>query len=230
MRKYDGQILEIGLLPDGQLTAWIECPPEAVPAAGRYLMAWACNDLEAPLATPLFAGSLSTSGFLAAPPIPQAWTPGEPLFLYGPSGRGFQIPAAARRLAVAALGNTALRLLPLLPPALEQGAAIALFCDAPITGLPSEVEIHPLSSFKEALDWTDHLALDLPLETLDELPSLLGREHPSQELSFSGQALVGAAMPCGGLADCGACALETRRGWRLACKDGPVFDLKDLIR
>jgi NAD(P)H-flavin reductase len=41
--------------------------------------------------------------------------------------------------------------------------------------------------------------------------------------------LVVAPMPCGGLAECGVCAVTTRRGWKLACKDGPVFDLGELI-
>jgi hypothetical protein len=36
-------------------------------------------------------------------------------------------------------------------------------------------------------------------------------------------------MPCAGLADCGVCAVELRRGWKLACKDGPVFDLRDIL-
>jgi hypothetical protein len=30
------------------------------------------------------------------------------------------------------------------------------------------------------------------------------------------------------MADCGVCGVKGRRGWRLACKDGPVFDLNDL--
>jgi NAD(P)H-flavin reductase len=37
-----------------------------------------------------------------------------------------------------------------------------------------------------------------------------------------------AAMPCSGLADCGVCAVPARRGYKLACKDGPVFDLDEL--
>jgi len=35
-------------------------------------------------------------------------------------------------------------------------------------------------------------------------------------------------MPCGGLGDCGLCAVDLKRGWKLACKDGPVFDLNEL--
>jgi hypothetical protein len=36
-------------------------------------------------------------------------------------------------------------------------------------------------------------------------------------------------MPCAGLAACGVCAVQTRRGWKLACVDGPVFDLKEIM-
>jgi hypothetical protein len=27
---------------------------------------------------------------------------------------------------------------------------------------------------------------------------------------------------------CGVCAVKVKRGWKMACVDGPVFDLKDL--
>jgi dihydroorotate dehydrogenase electron transfer subunit len=36
-------------------------------------------------------------------------------------------------------------------------------------------------------------------------------------------------MPCGGLGDCGVCALTSGRAWKLACQDGPVFDIHELI-
>ena len=42
------------------------------------------------------------------------------------------------------------------------------------------------------------------------------------------QALIVTPMPCGGIAECGVCAVTVRRGWKMACKDGPVFDLKEL--
>jgi NAD(P)H-flavin reductase len=40
--------------------------------------------------------------------------------------------------------------------------------------------------------------------------------------------LILAPMPCAGLAECGACAVPARSGWKLACLDGPVFDLRAL--
>jgi hypothetical protein len=42
------------------------------------------------------------------------------------------------------------------------------------------------------------------------------------------QVLITTPMPCAGLAKCGACAIASRRGWKLACEDGPVFDLNHL--
>ncbi|MPN29499.1 hypothetical protein SDC9_176952 [bioreactor metagenome] len=40
--------------------------------------------------------------------------------------------------------------------------------------------------------------------------------------------LVLSENPCSGLAACQMCALQTRTGWKHACKDGPVFRLADL--
>jgi hypothetical protein len=59
------------------------------------------------------------------------------------------------------------------------------------------------------------------------------REHVGERwqtrFRFEAQALVITPMPCGGIAECGVCAVTARRGWKLACKDGPVFDLTELI-
>ena len=41
------------------------------------------------------------------------------------------------------------------------------------------------------------------------------------------QALMESPMACGAGA-CFSCAVETRRGVRLVCKDGPCFEMKDL--
>jgi dihydroorotate dehydrogenase electron transfer subunit len=189
------------------------------------------------LATLLFASAIASEpgledaplGFLAAPSLPPLWQPGTALQLRGPLGRGFSPPGNLRRLAAAALGESAERLLALLYPALAREIAAALFSDAPPPGLPSALEVRPLSELPEALAWADFLALDLPLEALPRLRQSLGLEPSANSLPCTAQVLVTAAMPCGGLADCGACALETRRGWKLACKDGPVFDVSELL-
>jgi NAD(P)H-flavin reductase len=47
-------------------------------------------------------------------------------------------------------------------------------------------------------------------------------------LACRAEALVLTAMPCGGMAECGVCAVKTAAGWQSACKDGPVFDFASL--
>ncbi len=239
MQHYSGRVTAIELDQAGELAAWVACPPAAIPAPGRYLSAWSPEDEQAVLATALFCSAASgdqelNAGqllpykqFLAAGAIPHSWAPGMALQLRGPLGRGFSIPGSARRVALAALGKTCERLLPLARLALAQDAAVALFTDAPVSALPAAIEIHPLSSLGEAAPWTDYLALDLPgseLEQLRERLALPGGER----LTYPAQALVGVDMPCAGVGVCGACWLPARRGIRLACSDGPVFDLDDL--
>ena len=87
--------------------------------------------------------------------------------------------------------------------------------------------MRPLIDLPSAVSWADFLAIDSSLESLPELRSCLGL-RPGELSPCPGQVLVFAAMPCGGFAECGVCAVHTRQGWKLACKDGPIFDLNEL--
>jgi hypothetical protein len=226
----EGKVTEIQLKPGGR-AAWIACPPKAFPAPGQYLLAW--NET-AVLGTAVFrtavfrsAGNGAASGFQAAAPVPVSWEPGSPLKLRGPLGKSFGLPAYVKRLALIALGDTAERLLPLAEPGPGQNRDIALVSDAPLPSLPASIEIHSLKALPEVLAWADFLALDLPLEALPGLRAVLGLE-PGRNLQCPAQALILTPMPCAGLAECGACATPARRGWKLACADGPVIDLQEL--
>jgi dihydroorotate dehydrogenase electron transfer subunit len=55
----------------------------------------------------------------------------------------------------------------------------------------------------------------------------LGVSQPS--VKKKAQVLVGTPIPCGGIADCGVCAVNTKSSWMLACEDGPVFDLREFV-
>ena len=180
------------------------------------------------LAQALFAAGRKKDGVLTAPPIPVSWTPGSELSLTGPLGKGFTLPVSARRILLAAFSPTASRLLPLVDQALANGADVAVFSDSVPNDLPSRVEISPLKLLPENLAWADFLALDLPLELVENTGSLLGLKS-GQSLPCPGQALILSALPCSGLAQCGACAVRLGRGWKLACEDGPVFNLRELI-
>lgn len=225
MHSAKGCIEEIYL--DGTRAARLSCPPGLVPAPGQYLLAWAENDPGAALAYPVFQASSAPAGFITAPPLPNSWLPGQQLNLRGPYGHGFSLPPAARRLALIDFAGSCARLLALLPAALAQKAAITLLSDQPPAGLPPAIEISPLSALPESLHWADFLALDLPRSELSAVLPILSALGAQAKPGYA-QALVGSPLPCAGLAECAACAVSTRNGPRLACKDGPVFDLSEL--
>jgi hypothetical protein len=80
----------------------------------------------------------------------------------------------------------------------------------------------------EATSWADFLALDLPVESIPGLRQRLGLRE-QEVVACTAQALVRTEMPCGGLGECGVCALTRRRAWKLACRDGPAFEVRELI-
>ena len=217
-----GELTEITL--NGKAAGRIRCDPRLVPAPGQYLLAWADPDSDAPLATPIFSAGLCPGGFTPAPPLPTNWLPGARLNIRGPLGKGFQLPPAARFIALAAFGKNPARLLALTEPALAQNAALVLLTDNLPEDLPAAIEISPLSALAETLRWADYLALDAPRAALPALMQSIGAAAYSRD----GQVLVETPLPCGGMGECAACAVSLRKSYKLACKDGPVFDLKTL--
>lgn len=222
MHTGQGQLFEL-YYDDERAAARILCPPLLVPAPGQYLLAHDGSD--APLAVSVFQAGPASDGFLAAPSLPRAWTPGASLHLRGPLGRGFSLPTTVRRLALLAWDDMPARLLALLPSALKLGAAVTLVCESAPRDLSAEVEVQPMKALDEVLAWADFLAVDAERESLPGLRERLGGRN---QLSVEAQVLVCTAMPCGALAECGVCAVRVRNGWRMACKDGPVFDWNEL--
>ena len=226
----DGKIIEC-FLDARRAAARIACPRTLIPAPGQYLLAHdpASDD---PLAVPVFPAGTCPEGFLAASPLPPSWNPGLALALRGPLGHGFSLPVSARRVALAALDASPAYLLGLILPAQAQGAALSLVCDDPPDGLPADVEIRPLAALAEVCQWADYLALAVPRESMQGWRERLGNgdqlkawSERSRRLPREAQALIVTPMPCGGLAKCGVCSVEVKRGMELACEDGPVFNL-----
>lgn len=231
MTHYTGELLELLLESNQNAAARLALPHAALPAPGQYLQAHHPDNPQEILPASLFpAAAPHTNNNKAilpiAGPLPAHWVPGITLHLRGPLGKGFTLPKRLRRLALAALGASPSRLLPLVNLALKASCEISLICDSPIGDLPLEVEQQPLGALAETLSWAGFLAIDLPLEMVRSLPTLFDN---ASVLKPRGQVLVHAPMPCGGLAQCGVCAFATSKGERLACEDGPVFDLAALL-
>jgi len=225
MHTGKGQILET-VLEDGLRLARIACPANLIPAAGQYLLASDASD--SPLPVPLFYTDSAPEGFFAAPPIPESWMPGTSLSLRGPLGRGFAIPAGARKIVLVAFDDSPLRLRGLIRPSLKQGAAVVLVSDLTVDHLSDEVEVQPLSALSEIMAWADFAAFDVARANLFELREKLGNKNQLPALCEA-QVLIRISMPCGGVAECGVCAVNLLpSGWQMACKDGPVFDLREI--
>lgn len=225
MKQGTGELVEL-YLEDGLTGGRLLCPQNLIPSPGQYVSTHNPASLNSLPASVFNAGSIP-GGFLAAPPLQPTWRPGTKLSLRGPLGYGFSMPLSARRVALVALGDTIARLKPLIATALEQNAAVVFVSDLEVPNIPPEVEFQPLSELAEVVQWTDYVALDVPHENLSEIRERLGFGKQAKVL-LDAQVLVVAPMPCGGMADCGVCAVTTRRGWKMACKDGPVFNLKEL--
>jgi len=224
MHTGKGQVIET-ILEDGQRLARISCPTNLIPSAGQYLLASDASD--SPLPVPLYYTDSVPEGFIAAPPIPEAWMPGMQISLRGPLGRGFALPAFARKIALIAFDDAPLRLRGLIRPALKQGAAIVLVSDFSVDNLSDEVEAQPLSALQDVLAWADFAAFDVARVNLFELREKL-RIMKQAQAACEAQVLIRTAVPCGGVADCGVCGVSLKSGWQLACKDGPVFDLREI--
>jgi hypothetical protein len=202
----------------------INCSTSMIPEAGQFLMALDATNLDEVIRTPIFTIDKNRPGFWATPLYPVKWSLGTLLQLVGPMGNGFDLPERIERLGMAALGDTVARLMPLVKHSALTQAGLTLFSDLDIPSLPPAVEVFPLASLQDSLDWPDMLVLDMPVERLPELRSLLGLRDRAW-LPCPAQALLTTSMPCAGMARCGACAVSGHRGWKLVCEDGPVFDL-----
>ncbi len=239
MQTGQGQVLEL-ILADGCRHVRVACPPGLIPAPGQYLLAGDGSD--SPLPVPLFHTDSAPQGvagapwghFTAAAPVPdlstgllRLWRPGLELHLRGPLGRGFTLPAPARKVGLVAFDDSPARLNGLIQPALKQAAAVVLVCNSTPEHLPDDVEVQPLSALQDIVEWADYLACDVKRENLDQLRGRLGKlsQLPAGKAA---QVLIGTPVPCGGLADCGVCAVSLKSDWRLACKEGPVFNWNEV--
>ncbi|MBI5825361.1 MAG: hypothetical protein HZB18_15135 [Chloroflexi bacterium] len=252
MKNGKGFIKEIFL--DG--SARIECPPELIPAPGQYLLAHAhASDL--PIADPLFFSHSAPTGFFSAP-TSTAWMPGTVLNLRGPLGHGFSIPASARKVALIAFDDSPARLRGLISPAIKQNAEVVLLCDSQVDDLPELVEVQPLQAMLDIFHWADYAAVDVARGNLNQLKEKFGRQNqawarperqskvrperqskvrperqskvrPERQSKGEAQVLIRTQMPCGALAECGVCAVRIHHHWEMACKDGPVFELKEIL-
>ncbi len=226
MQIVQGRIDSISSDIAEKVSLTLDCIDAVIPSPGRYLLAEETEKTDSVLPAALFrVGTASEAIFQSLDDLPVGWVPGTLLMLRGPLGKGFEIPANVRHLALASLGNNISRLLPLI--AEHQNADIAIFSDAPLPSLPLAVEAHPIGDLPEALLWADFLALDITRAHMDGMRAVFNLDV-HENVPCHTQVLIETPMSCGTVAECGVCAVPAKKGYKLTCIDGPVFDLRQL--
>ena len=225
MAEGEWEILEISL-GEGGMQLTVAASPHISLLPGQYFLAFAPGKDE-PAATALFLTAGGTVEWKLNSINPPAWQPGTRLRWRGPLGRGFRFPPSAQRVALVPWAVSTDCLVPLLNEALHQSAAVVWYSDRLPGYLPASVEVLPLDMLPEVWNWADYLALECDLRNLSRLAEALGWDGIRRP-GCPTEILLHAPLTCGGMADCGVCAVRTKRGWKMACKDGPVFDLAEL--
>ena len=195
---------------------------------GQFLQVMSAEDGEL-LPTILYPCGMLGSSRLFSGDLPKSWQPGVEIHFRGPRGNGFHLPPLARRVAFTSLDFTSLNpLLPLADEALNNGAEVTVVSEKCLTNLAAEVEVLPLSELHQIKEWSDYLAAMIPARKITEFQRALEVQIGTNTNSQI-EVLVQTPIICDEVSGCGACAVNTSRGWKLACKDGPVFSLDELV-
>jgi dihydroorotate dehydrogenase electron transfer subunit len=176
--------------------------------------------------------------------------PGDRLFVYGPLGRGYSVRRAAQNLLLVAGGIGVAPLVWLADQAVAGGKNVTLLIGArtadavfPNHLLPPEVEVVVTTEdgslgrrglvtepFAEHLSWADQAFACGPNAMFQALADVVRRGESAgvRRGRKPVQVLLEEVMPCG-TGICYGCAVMTRKGVRLICKDGPRFELRDVF-
>jgi len=171
--------------------------------------------------------------------------------LWGPLGNGFSIHPGSHNLLLVAGGVGIAPLRFLADQALEQGYSVRLLLGAsgelkpsgrpnpsqlyPQNLLPQGIELETITSSADGLrgmvidlipghiDWADQVFACGPMPMYRHL-ALKKRQLKGKPVQVSLEVRMGC-----GLGVCYGCTIKTKNGLKQVCKDGPVFDLDDIL-
>jgi dihydroorotate dehydrogenase electron transfer subunit len=235
---------------------WLSCPLLAKGASpGRFLMIHcgeACDPLlPRPMSFHRFRDASGERQFAILYDIRgrgTAWLsarkPGDQLTAFGPLGRGYSVNADAQNLLLVGGGLGMAALIALADGALVAGRSVTLLQGArtssklyPPDLLPPEVEAlsatddgsagargYVTNLLPQHLPWADQIFACGPTPMFAGMARVIHEARSRKPV----QALLEERMGCG-TGICYGCAIFTRRGVRLVCKDGPRFELRSVF-
>ncbi len=176
---------------------------------------------------------------------------GDRLDLLGPLGQGFSLKRNTRNLLLVAGGMGIAPLVAMAEEGLRRGCAVVLALGArsreelyPTGLLPAQVEVHLTTEDGTAgrrgpvtalltdpelglLPWADQVMACGPRTMLAEVAAMVRAGRMRLPAGFA-QVSLEEHMACG-IGACLGCVIPTRKGYRRVCRDGPVFDLREVF-
>lgn len=169
---------------------------------------------------------------------------GEEIDLLGPLGNGFSIKPDSKNLLLVAGGIGVAPLVFLAQRAVEQGKSVALLLGArtaddlyPVEHLPGQMQTVITTEdgsrgrkgmvsdvFLDYTDWADQVYACGPVAMYQTMASQMRKRRGRNAVQVSLEVRLGC-----GLGACYGCSVRTKSGMKRVCKDGPVFNIEDII-
>ncbi len=232
---------------------WLRCPEIAQEAQpGQFVMV-SCGE-ECILPRPFSIHQVNAEGSMAIcfavweDGRGTSWlsqrNSGDTVELFGPLGNGFSIHPASHNLLLVAGGIGIAPLLFLAQHALSQGHSVTLLVGAataaqlyPRHRLPLEAKLVITTEdgtdgkkgmitdlLPDFIGWADQVFACGPMPMYRDMA---GKYHPFLK-GKSVQVSLEVRMGCG-LGVCYGCTVKTKSGLKQVCRDGPVFNLQDIL-
>jgi dihydroorotate dehydrogenase electron transfer subunit len=236
---------------------WIEAPDIAVAAQPGQFITVRCGDFT--LRRPFSVHQVSSREIALLFKVAGKGTlwlsqqqTGERLDVLGPLGKGFSIESGARNLLLVAGGIGIAPLFFLMQYAASQhqitfihGASTAaqLYTERrqPTAISYQGVQFVPVTEdgsmgkkgmatdiLPDFLDWADQVYACGPLEMYKAMAEMSLRAKPSNLKLRKCRVSLEVRMGCG-FGACYSCTINTKKGLKQVCRDGPVFELDDII-
>jgi dihydroorotate dehydrogenase electron transfer subunit len=179
------------------------------------------------------AGSI-TFALPSHDPLAQRTRAGDTIDVNAPFGRAIEFNANVRRILLIGEDERLALLVAIAHDAIKRKLEVVLAAKCNLASdffpphlLSTEVEYRTEDTFNsDLIAWADAIVASGSPEFYRMLANAIRDVRYLLEPGFA-QVLVDLPMPCG-VGICGACTIETGRGVRLACTDGPTFDLSEL--
>jgi dihydroorotate dehydrogenase electron transfer subunit len=256
LRLERARVVEHEEIAAGMFLMWLSCPAVAKGAAsGRFLMIHCSDSLDPLLPRPMSFHRFRQSGgdrqFAILYDVRgrgTAWLanrkPDDEITIFGPLGRGYELRSDAQNVLLVAGGMGVAAVIALADEAIAAGRSVMLLQGArtksllfPHNLLPTDVEAvsatddgsaghHGLVTglLAEHLPWADQTFACGPNPMFASMADVVKGARSRKPV----QVLLEERMGCG-TGVCYGCAVFTRKGVRLVCRDGPRFDLREVF-